>query len=62
MNFYNILTELSSTSWLQVGLALLVGFILGFIFIKLKLPIPAPPVLAGVVGIFGIYLGYIVGK
>lgn len=38
--------------------SLVTGFITGFIFGFFKLPIPAPQVLAGVVGIFGVYLGY----
>ncbi|MGV3489665.1 MAG: XapX domain-containing protein [Tuberibacillus sp.] len=41
-----------------VLLALVTGFVVGFIFALLKLPIPAPPALAGVVGIIGIYLGF----
>lgn len=40
-------------------LSLLTGFITGFVFGFFKLPIPAPQVLAGVAGIFGIYLGYV---
>jgi len=35
------------------------GFILGSIFSFLNLPIPAPPNLAGIIGIVGIYLGYL---
>lgn len=62
MNFTNIITELQNTNYVEVGLALLVGLVLGFIFVKLKLPIPAPPVLAGVAGIVGIWLGFLVGK
>ncbi|HVC34130.1 MAG TPA: XapX domain-containing protein [Chloroflexota bacterium] len=38
--------------------ALAVGVIVGLIFGRLNLPIPAPPALAGVLGIVGIYLGY----
>ncbi|GGE28698.1 hypothetical protein GCM10011391_04080 [Pullulanibacillus camelliae] len=41
-----------------VCLALITGFIVGFIFALLKLPIPAPPALAGIMGIIGIYLGF----
>jgi XapX domain-containing protein len=41
-----------------VFLALVTGFIAGFIFSLLKLPIPAPPALAGVMGVVGVYLGY----
>jgi XapX domain-containing protein len=42
----------------EVLLALLTGLIVGFIFALCKLPIPAPPALAGIVGIVGIYLGF----
>jgi XapX domain-containing protein len=41
-----------------VLLAILTGFIVGFIFALFKLPIPAPPALAGIAGIIGIYLGF----
>ncbi|PKG22587.1 XapX domain-containing protein [Niallia nealsonii] len=39
-------------------LALLTGFLTGFIFALLKLPIPAPGALPGIVGIIGIYAGF----
>ncbi|RFB17242.1 DUF1427 family protein [Bacillus sp. HNG] len=42
----------------EVILALVSGLIVGFLFALLKLPIPAPPALAGVTGIIGIYLGF----
>jgi XapX domain-containing protein len=38
-------------------LALATGAFIGVLFSLLKLPIPAPPVLSGVMGIAGIYLG-----
>lgn len=41
-----------------VILALVTGFLTGFIFGLLKLPIPAPSAFSGIVGIFGIYAGY----
>jgi XapX domain-containing protein len=41
----------------ELILALLAGLIVGILFKFLKLPIPAPPVLAGVIGIVGVYLG-----
>ena len=41
----------------DVILALLVGLVVGLLFKFLKLPLPAPPVLPGVLGIVGIYLG-----
>lgn len=38
-------------------LALLTGTIVGVLFQALRLPLPAPQMIAGVVGIFGIWLG-----
>lgn len=40
-----------------VLLSLLTGFIVGALFTALKLPLPAPNALAGVMGIVGTYLG-----
>lgn len=37
---------------------LLTGLVVGLLFGALDVPIPAPPKLAGVLGIVGIYLGY----
>ncbi|WP_026570805.1 MULTISPECIES: XapX domain-containing protein [Sediminibacillus] len=42
----------------EVILSLFTGLVVGFIFAWGKLPIPAPPALAGVIGIVGIYLGF----
>lgn len=39
-------------------LALVTGTITGAVFSLLKLPIPAPPALAGVIGIVGVWLGF----
>ncbi len=44
--------------WKEILLALLAGIIVGIVFKLIKLPIPAPPVLSGIMGIVGIYLGY----
>ncbi len=41
----------------EVLLATLAGFVVGILFSAIKLPIPAPPVLSGVMGIVGVYLG-----
>lgn len=41
-------------------LSFVTGFILGGIFIILKLPIPAPPTLQGVAGIVGVTLAFII--
>ena len=42
----------------DIILSTLTGTICGFIFAKLHLPIPAPGVFAGIMGILGIFLGY----
>jgi XapX domain-containing protein len=41
----------------EILLALTAGVLVGIVFSLVKLPLPAPPVLSGIVGIFGIYLG-----
>lgn len=41
----------------EVLLALLAGVLVGVIFSAIKLPLPAPPVISGIAGIVGIYLG-----
>ena len=41
-----------------VLLALLTGTVTGAVFAYFQVPIPAPPTLAGLLGIVGIYLGY----
>ncbi len=40
-------------------LSLLTGFIVGLLFTALKLPLPAPNAIAGIMGILGIYLGHL---
>ena len=42
----------------QVLLALVTGVVAGAVFAALEVPIPAPPHVAGVVGIVGLYLGF----
>lgn len=42
----------------EVILSLFTGVIVGFIFALMRLPIPAPPAIAGVTGIVGVYLGF----
>lgn len=37
--------------------ALGTGLLVGVVFSAFKLPLPAPPVLAGIAGIVGIFLG-----
>ena len=41
----------------EVLLSVFAGLIVGVVFSAIKLPIPAPPVLSGVMGIVGVYLG-----
>ena len=40
--------------WIQAFIA---GLVLGLIFKKLKLPMPAPAVFAGVIGVVGVLAG-----
>ena len=47
---------------LTVLLALLAGLLVGLLFNAIRLPLPAPPALAGVMGIVGIYLGDLIYK
>ena len=42
---------------IEILAALATGILVGIIFSLFKLPLPAPPVLSGIVGIFGIYVG-----
>ncbi|PRX61497.1 XapX domain-containing protein [Cohnella sp. SGD-V74] len=41
----------------EILLSLLAGLIVGIVFKMIKLPLPAPPVLSGVLGIVGVFLG-----
>ena len=42
----------------EIILSFITGGVVGIVFALLKLPIPAPPVLAGIVGIIGIFCGF----
>ena len=46
----------------EIALSLFAGLLVGIAFKFLKLPLPAPPVLAGVLGIVGVYLGGLAGE
>ncbi len=46
----------------EVLLALGVGIVVGLIFSFLKLPLPAPPYLSAVMGVFGIFFGGVIYK
>ena len=40
--------------------SILTGTVVGAVFAFLKLPVPAPTAFAGILGIAGIFLGYII--
>jgi XapX domain-containing protein len=42
----------------ELILSVLTGFGCGIVFAAFKLPVPAPPVFAGVAGIIGLWSGY----
>lgn len=42
----------------EILLSTATGVLVGVVFSFLKFPIPAPPSLAGVMGVVGIFLGY----
>jgi XapX domain-containing protein len=42
----------------DVILSIVTGFACGLVFAAFKLPVPAPPVFAGVAGIVGLWAGY----
>jgi XapX domain-containing protein len=42
----------------DILLSVLTGFGCGLVFAAFKLPVPAPPVFAGVAGIIGLWAGY----
>ncbi len=42
----------------EIFLSTLTGFGCGVVFAAFKLPVPAPPVFAGVAGIIGLWAGY----
>jgi XapX domain-containing protein len=47
----------------EIFLTTLTGAGVGIVFALFKLPVPAPPVFAGLMGIFGLWLGYgLVGR
>ncbi|PLR98780.1 XapX domain-containing protein [Bacillus sp. T33-2] len=46
----------------ELILSVIAGLAVGIVFKFLKLPLPAPPVLPGVLGIVGVYLGGVVGQ
>jgi XapX domain-containing protein len=42
----------------DIILSILTGSVAGMLFAFFKLPVPAPPVFAGVAGIVGLWAGY----
>jgi len=45
---------------MEVVYATLAGMMCGIVFSLLKLPVPAPPMLSGVMGVVGVWLGHVV--
>ncbi len=43
--------------WYDVFLGTVSGFVIGVLFTWLRLPIPAPPALAGLMALVGVFLG-----
>lgn len=46
----------------EVFLSLLLGGVMGTVFAMFSLPVPAPSNLAGLMGIVGLFLGYVIGS
>ncbi len=44
---------------IEVFKAFAVGLVFGGLVTVFRLPLPAPPTLAGVMGIVGVYIGYL---
>jgi XapX domain-containing protein len=42
----------------DIILSLITGSICGVVFAILKLPVPAPPMISGLMGILGLWFGY----
>jgi len=42
----------------EIFFSILTGFGCGVVFAAFKLPVPAPPVFAGVAGIIGLWVGF----
>ena len=45
---------------MTIVFSFITGAVLGAIFTLVRLPIPAPPTLAGIAGIVGVYVGYLI--
>ena len=42
----------------EILLSIITGFGCGIVFAAFKLPVPAPPIFAGVAGIIGLWIGF----
>jgi XapX domain-containing protein len=56
-NGHNDIKKNGGDGMKEVIISLLTGMVVGFLFTLFRLPIPAPPALAGISGIIGVYLG-----
>jgi XapX domain-containing protein len=58
-NFYHYCHQLwERNNMKDVLISTLTGFGCGVVFAAFKLPVPAPPVFAGVAGIIGLWIGF----
>jgi XapX domain-containing protein len=46
----------------EIVLSIVAGMAVGILFRFFKLPLPAPPVLSAVLGVFGVYFGGVVAE
>ena len=51
-------TKRNLTNMKDIFLSIITGFGCGVVFAAFKLPVPAPPVFAGVAGIVGLWIGF----
>lgn len=62
MSLNNLANTVAQTNIKDVLVILVVAIVVGFILAKFKLPALSPESIVGIVGIFGLWLGYIIGK
>ena len=51
-----------SSGMMELVKSLIAGILCGVVFSLAGLPIPAPPVFSGIIGILGVFLGYLAAK
>lgn len=58
VSFRRVDPVLGGQSVKDILMTTITGMGVGAVFAVFKLPVPAPPVFAGLMGIFGLWLGY----